>query len=92
MDIRDVEKPAPRHFVTFTPEAKAKILPHMKQIDSRTLLSNEELLEIMSKVKQPLQILPYIRKLFGNIESLDIDLKDNILAIVSREGEHFKLR
>ena len=46
----------------------------------------------MSKVKQPLQILPYIRKLFGNIESLDIDLKDNILAIVSREGEHFKLR
>lgn len=49
-------------------------------------------MEIMSKVKQPLQILPYIRKLFGNIESLDIDLKDNILAIVSREGEHFKQR
>ena len=55
-------------------------------------LSNDELLEILSKVVYPAQIIPYLRKIFDNIENLEIDQKDNVLSMISQEGEHSRLR
>jgi len=46
-------------------------------------LSNDELLEILSKVRTTFQIIPYLRKIFENVENLEIDAKDNVLSIIS---------
>ena len=55
VDIRDAEKPAPRHFVTFTPEAKANMFPHMKTNDSCTLLPGEEWLAAVQSQKKSIK-------------------------------------
>jgi dynein heavy chain, axonemal len=55
-------------------------------------LSNDELLQILSQVKTPQQVIPYLPKVFENIYNLEFDLKDSVMGIVSREGEICKLR
>lgn len=54
-------------------------------------LSNAELLEILSTAKTPLQMQPYLKKVFENVDHLE--LSDNqATGIVSAEGEVLVLK
>lgn len=37
-------------------------------------------------------IQPHLRKVFDNIESLEFDVKENVTAIVSMEGQAMQLK
>ncbi|KRX01504.1 P-loop containing nucleoside triphosphate hydrolase [Pseudocohnilembus persalinus] len=55
-------------------------------------LSNEELLMILSQVQNLSQIQPHLRKVFENVASLDIDVKENVNSVISSEGEVLPLK
>ncbi|XP_014239722.1 dynein heavy chain 1, axonemal-like isoform X2 [Cimex lectularius] len=55
-------------------------------------LSDEELVEILSKCSDPLAVQPHLKKCFENIYSLSFDSKNNITAMFSGEDEEVKLK
>ncbi|EAR94576.2 dynein heavy chain (macronuclear) [Tetrahymena thermophila SB210] len=54
-------------------------------------LSNDELLEILSTVKTPQQVVPHLRKLFENIDDIEIE-GQNARKMISQEGEKVILK
>ena len=50
-------------------------------------LSNDDLLEILSKSKEPTAIQPYLRKLFENISTVYFNESKSITGIGSALGE-----
>lgn len=50
-------------------------------------LSNDELLEILSRTKDPSAVQPYLKKVFENIDQIDIQPDKKFLAMYSGEGE-----
>lgn len=55
-------------------------------------LSNDELLEILSKTKEPERIQPHLRKCFDGINQLQFNADQEILAMISNENEVVKFR
>jgi len=55
-------------------------------------LSNDELLEILSKTKEPERIQPHLRKCFDGINRLQFNADQEIQAMISNENEVVKFR
>lgn len=55
-------------------------------------LSNDELLEILSKTKEPERIQPHLRKCFDGISRLQFNSNQEIQAMVSNENEVVRFR
>ena len=55
-------------------------------------LSNDELLEILSKTKEPERIQPHLRKCFDGISRLLFNANHEIEAMISNENEIVKFR
>src|ERR1700677_1106648 len=54
-------------------------------------LSNNELLEMLAKTKNPLAVEPYLNKLFSSVTRLEFNTKGEISAVYSEGGEKLKL-
>ena len=55
-------------------------------------LSNDELLEILSKTKEPERIQPHLRKCFDGIHRLLFNSEQEIQAMISIENEIVRFR
>uniref|UniRef100_A0A803T305 AAA+ ATPase domain-containing protein n=1 Tax=Anolis carolinensis TaxID=28377 RepID=A0A803T305_ANOCA len=54
-------------------------------------LSNDELLEILAQTRNPQAVQPHLRKCFDSISKLEFVLTNDILAMLSPEGEKVNL-
>ena len=54
-------------------------------------LSDEELIEIISRTKDPTLVTKYLNKCFDAIESIEFDDQRRIVAFLSKEGERVQL-
>eukprot|EP00958_Prasinococcus_capsulatus_P016076 scaffold1766_cov401-Prasinococcus_capsulatus_cf.AAC.33 len=55
-------------------------------------LANEELLEILAEVKDPLKVQPFCRKIFEGIQSLEFQPSMEVSSMLSEEGEKVAFR
>lgn len=54
-------------------------------------LSNNELLEMLAKSKNPEAVEPYLVKMFASIAKLEFNTRGEICAVYSANGEKFTL-
>lgn len=54
-------------------------------------LSNNELLEMLSRARNPEEIQPYLFKMFGSVDKMECKNRYEITAVFSERGEKFKL-
>jgi len=54
-------------------------------------LSNEEMLEILLKTKEPSRVQPHLKKCFQGIDKLEIDQQGIIYSMLSNQNEKIKL-
>uniref|UniRef100_A0A8C3IXU7 Dynein axonemal heavy chain 6 n=1 Tax=Chrysemys picta bellii TaxID=8478 RepID=A0A8C3IXU7_CHRPI len=55
-------------------------------------LSNDELLEILAQTRNPQAVQPHLRKCFDSISKLEFVFTNDILAMLSPEGERVRLK
>lgn len=55
-------------------------------------LSNTELLELLSKARNPELVEPYLPKLFSSISKPEFNNRGEIIAIYASDGERFEFR
>ncbi|GAX82307.1 hypothetical protein CEUSTIGMA_g9736.t1 [Chlamydomonas eustigma] len=54
-------------------------------------LSNDELIEILSEAKDPLNVQPFVKKIFEAVESFEFSPELEISALISIEGERIPM-
>lgn len=55
-------------------------------------LSNEEIIEILTLMKEPRTVQKYLNKIFEGIEYLNFSPNGEILGVYSKEGEYMALK